>query len=170
MIMTYYAHINTTDNSIGKGQCPCSGDNIVCLEITEEVYNNIDHYMYDGTELVLDPNYEQKQAQKERERLDSLTLTPADVERALYRAKGMDFDDLKTLIAQQIPTIDIKGLSIEFRAKDFYRGAMAGGMRLFDVVGALLGYTTQDMDYLFEHKELPAIVIDDSSNGGEQAS
>ena len=86
------------------------------------------------------------------------------------RAKGMDFDDLKALIAQQIPQVDIKGLSIEFRAKDFYRGAMAGGMRLFDVVGALLGYTTQDMDYLFEHKELPAIVIDDSSNGGEQAS
>ena len=153
--MTYYAHINTTDNSIGKGECPCSGDNIVCLEITEEVYNNIDHYIYQDGELVLDPDYEEKQAQKERERLDALTLTPADVERALYKAKGMDFDDLKALIAQQIPQVDIKGLSIEFRAKDFYRGAMAGGMRLFDVVGALLGYTTQDMDYLFENKELP---------------
>lgn len=93
--------------------------------------------------------------QKERERLDALTLTPADVERALYRAKGMDFDDLKALIAQQIPQVDIKGLSIEFRAKDFYRGAMAGGMRLFDVVGQLLGYTSDDMDYLFEHRELP---------------
>ena len=168
--MTYYAHINTTDNSIGKGECPCSGENIVCIEITEEVYNNIERYIYNGTDLVLDPDYEEKQAQKERERLDALTLTPADVERALYKAKGMDFDDLKALIAQQIPQVDIKGLSIEFRAKDFYRGAMAGGMRLFDVVGALLGYSTDDMDYLFEHKELPAIVIDDSSNGGEQAS
>ena len=153
--MTYYAHINTIDNTIGVGQCPCSGDNIVCLEISEEVYNNIDRYIYNGKDLVLDPDYEQKQEQKERERLDALTLTPADVERALYRAKGMDFDDLKALIAQQIPQVDIKGLSIEFRAKDFYRGAMAGGMRLFDVVGALLGYTTADMDYLFENKELP---------------
>lgn len=153
--MTYYAIINTIDNTIGVGQCPCEGNNIVCLEISEEVYNNIDRYIYNGTELILDPDYEQKQAQKERERLDALTLTPADVERALYRAKGMDFDDLKALIAQQIPQVDIKGLSIEFRAKDFYRGAMAGGMRLFDVVGALLGYTTQDMDYLFENKELP---------------
>ena len=101
---------------------------------------------------------EQEQAQVERQRLDALTLTPADVERALYRAKGMDFEDLKALIAQQIPQVDIKGLSIEFRAKDFYRGAMAGGMRLFDVVGALLGYTTEDMDYLFEHKELPEVI------------
>ena len=153
--MTYYAHINTEYNTIGKGECPCSGDNIVCLEITEEVYNNIDRYVYIDGELILDPNYDEKQRLKERERLDALTLTPADVERALYRAKGMDFDDLKALIAQQIPQVDIKGLSIEFRAKDFYRGAMAGGMRLFDVVGALLGYSTQDMDYLFENKELP---------------
>lgn len=153
--MTYYAHINTIDNSIGVGQVPVSGDNIVCLEITEEVYNNIDRYIYNGTELILDPDYEEKQAIKERQRLDSLTLTPADVERALYRAKGMDFEDLKALIAQQIPQVDIKGLSIEFRAKDFYRGAMAGGMRLFDVVGALLGYSTNDMDYLFENKQLP---------------
>ena len=94
---------------------------------------------------------------KERERLDTLTLTPADVERALYKEKQMDFDDLKALIAQQLPTVDIKGLAIEFRAKDFYRGAEANGIRLFDVVGQLLGYTSDDMDYLFEHKELPSV-------------
>ena len=98
---------------------------------------------------------EEEQQQQERQRLDSLTLTPADVERALYKEKQMDFDDLKALIVQALPTVDIKGLSIEFRAKDFYRGAMANGMRLFDVVGALLGYTSDDMDYLFLNKELP---------------
>ena len=98
---------------------------------------------------------EEEQAAQERQRIDALTLTPADVERALYKEKGMDFDDLKALIAQQLPQVDIKGLAIEFRAKDFYRGAIAGGMRLFDVVGALLGYTPEDMDYLFENKELP---------------
>lgn len=92
---------------------------------------------------------------KERQRLDSLTLTPADVERALYKEKQMDFEDLKALIVQALPTVDIKGLSIEFRAKDFYRGAEANGMRLFDVVGALIGYTSDDMDYLFINKELP---------------
>lgn len=92
---------------------------------------------------------------KERERLDALTLTPADVERALYNAKGMDFDDLKALIAEKIPTIDMKALAIEFRARDFYRGAMVGEVRLFDVVGALIGYNSEDIDYLFEHKQLP---------------
>ena len=97
----------------------------------------------------------EEEAEMERQRIDALTLTPADVERALYKEKGMDFDDLKALITQQLPQVDIKGLAIEFRAKDFYRGAEAGGMRLFDVVGALLGYTSADMDYLFENKELP---------------
>ncbi len=111
---------------------------------------DIDYQLYGGEYLT-----PEEIEVKERQRLDSLTLTPADVERALYKAKQMDFEDLKALIVEQIPTIDIKGLSIEFRAKDFYRGAVANGMRLFDVVGALLGYSSEDMDYLFENKELP---------------
>ena len=152
--MTYYAII--TNNKLnGRSQCECTGEDTFSIEITEEVYNNLDHYIYSNGQIIINPNYEQEQQAKERVRLDALTLTPADVERALYKAKGMDFEDLKALIVQQIPTIDIKGLSIEFRAKDFYRGAMASGMRLFDVVGALLGYTPNDMDYLFENKELP---------------
>ena len=98
---------------------------------------------------------EDEKKQQERQRIDSLTLTPADVERALFQAKGMDFDDLKALIATQIPGINVKGLAIEFRAKDFFRGATYGGMKLFDVVGAMLGYTPEDMDYLFINKTLP---------------
>ena len=111
---------------------------------------DIEYELYNGEYLT-----PEEIAVKERKRLDALTLTPADVERALYKAKGMDFDDLKALIAQQLPQVDIKGISIEFRAKDFYRGAEASGMRLFDVVGALLGYTPVDMDILFLTKNLP---------------
>ena len=111
---------------------------------------DIDYQLYNGEYLT-----PEEVAERERQRLDALTLTPADVERALYKAKGMDFEDLKALIAEQIPTVDLKGLAIEFRAKDFYRGAVANGMRLFDVVGQLLGYSSDDMDYLFMYKELP---------------
>ena len=64
--MNYYAFI-IDDKINGKGQCPCSGDGITCVDITEEVYNNIDHYIWDGTKVVLDPNYEEKQRQKEQE-------------------------------------------------------------------------------------------------------
>lgn len=136
---------------------------ILARETEEELLNNLQMMKYTSVEET-EEDYElyngqyltqQEIAEQERIRLDQLSLTPADVERALYKAKNMDFEDLKELIAEQIPTIDIKGLAIEFRAKDFYRGAVANGMRLFDVVGQLLGYTSEDMDYLFENKELP---------------
>lgn len=129
------------------------------IVITDEQAHKIQEddlfYIISNNTLIENPNYEHDKQERERQRKDQLTLTPADVERALYRAKGMDFDDLKIMIAQALPTIDIKELAIEFRAKDFYRGAMANGIRLFDVVGQLLGYTSDDIDYLFEHKELP---------------
>ncbi len=155
----FYIYIEN-NKFIGAGQCICDTASIENIEITEEIYNNYINdklkYVYINGEITENPDYEQEKQAQRRQELDNLSLTPADVERALYRAKGMDFEDLKTLISQQIPTIDIKGLSIEFRARDFYRGATADGVRLFDVVGQLLGYTTDDMDYLFINKELPA--------------
>ena len=106
--------------------------------------------------LILNPNYEAEEATKERQRLDQLTLTPSDVERALYYGLDMDFEDLKQLIAEQAPQIDLKGLAIECRANNFYIGAVdKNGNRIIDMVGLLLGYTTQDMDYLFLNKQLP---------------
>ena len=152
----YYAYINKNNNQIlGTGECPRKDETTVNIGINEETYNNIERYIYDGEKIVLDSDYEQKQAQKERERLDNLTLTPSDVERALYKAKGMDFEDLKALIAEKAPQLDIKALAIEFRANNFYRGATVNGMRLIDTVGTLLGYNSEDMDYLFLNKSLP---------------
>lgn len=157
--MAYYIFV---ENGIinGSGECECLTEGFENIEVTEEVYNSFiedaDRYIYQDGEIISNPDYEEIKKRKHRQELDALTLTPADVERALYKAKGMDFEDLKALITAQIPTIDIKALSIEFRAKDFYRGAEANGMRLFDTVGALLGYSSDDMDYLFEHKELPS--------------
>lgn len=55
--MSYYAVI--TNNKInGKGQCPCTGNNTFSIEITEEVYNNLEQYIYDGSEIILNPNYD----------------------------------------------------------------------------------------------------------------
>ena len=100
---------------------------------------------------------EEEKQEQERQRLDFLILTPSDVERALYYSPlQMDFNDLKALIAEKAPQIDLKGLAIEFRANNFYRGAVdKDGNRIIDIVGAILGYTPEDMDYLFVHKQLP---------------
>ena len=55
----------------------------LCVEITEEQYNSmlqygINYYMWNGSEVVLNPNYEEEQAQKEQERINNLTMTPLD--------------------------------------------------------------------------------------------
>lgn len=155
--MTYY--IRVTNNRLnGSGTGISEGD--INVEVSKEMHDSYVAdpllYIWNGEKIVENPNYEaDKQAQIRAEK-DQMTLTPADVERALYKAEQMDFDDLKAFIHARLPQVDIKALSIEFRARDFYRGAMANGIRLFDTIGQLLGYKVpEDMDHLFEHKELP---------------
>lgn len=93
--------------------------------------------------------YKAEQAQKERERLNHLSLTAADVERAIYKNKGIDFDDIIELVKAN-PQIDVKALKIEFKANNFFRGNP-----YIDQIGTILGYTSDDLDYLFQNKELP---------------
>lgn len=114
--------------------------------------NHQQGYEIQETETALEAwGYTQEELeQQERERINSLTLTPADVERALYKAKGIDFDDLKILIQQRMPNTDLKAVKIELNANMFYRSHP-----LINQVGELLGYSEEDMDYLFENKELP---------------
>ena len=107
----------------------------------------------DGTEFVFadTPEYEQQQAQKEAQRIAMLNLTAADVERAIYKAKGLDFDDILTLVEAQplaedgTPQIDIKALKIELKANNFYRGS-----EWVITVGAMLGFTPKQLDLFFE--------------------
>lgn len=108
--------------------------------------------------------YEAEQKAKEKERISMLSLTAADVERAIYKAKGMDFEDILELVSNLVDTpsqpsplgeggaseIDVKALKIELKANNFYRGNP-----YVDLVGGLLGYSSDDLDYLFEHGELP---------------
>lgn len=129
--------------------------------------------MGEDGEPVINPNYAEEEAQKERERISMLTLTAADVERAIYKSKGMDFDDVIAAVeaANNNPSpqpsplngegdnattsdapagIDIKALKIELKANNFYRGNP-----YIEKVGALLGFTSEELDYLFENKVLP---------------
>lgn len=93
---------------------------------------------------------EEKQAQK-REYLDNLELTASDVERAIYEAKGMDFEDLvQFVIDTGIVGFDIKRLKIELKANHFVRKHP-----YINMIGEMLGYTPDDMDYLFQYKTLP---------------
>jgi hypothetical protein len=104
-------------------------------------------YVLDGEEYVLkDEAWEQKQAQIEAERIAMLNLTAADVERGIYKAKGMDFDDIVDYLkVYPQEGLDIKALKIELRANHFYRGNP-----YVNAIGALLGFTKEQLDKFFE--------------------
>lgn len=72
--MTYYAFIQ--DNKInGAGQCPCLNEEIQNIEISEEVFNAIiedkDRYIWDGTNVVVNPDYEEIKANERKAEFES---------------------------------------------------------------------------------------------------
>ena len=136
----------------------------------DEVVETDDEYVLDGEEYVLnDETYQKKKAQEERERIAKLFLTSADVERGIYQAKGMDFEDIIEcvsrcqngealsfgvgttratcdVVAQELCcNIDIKALKIELKANNFYRGNP-----YVSAIGQLLGFSEEQLDKFFE--------------------
>ena len=89
---------------------------------------------------------EEEIAEQEKARIALLNLTGADVERGIYQAKGMDFDDIIDFVTANPPQgLDIKALKIELKANHFYRGNP-----YVEAVGALLGFTSEQLDKFFE--------------------
>ena len=151
--MTYYVFVENGKIN-GTGQCKCLNAEISNIEVEEEVYNNIEKYIWDGTNLVLDPEYEAKEAQKERERIALVSLTRGDVFRGLLQAKGITKDQIKTkidampantpeeIIAKEMAKIDFED------ALNFYRGNA-----LIDTLGLALGITSEQLDKFFEYND-----------------
>ena len=108
------------------------------LDRIEETHQE---YVYDEDkqEYVLkDAAWEEKQAQKERERINCLSLTKREVLLALYDDKGITPEQIKA-------QLDERG-KIEFDyADEYYRGNP-----LINAIGEALGYSSAQLDYLFE--------------------
>ena len=103
--------------------------------------------------------YEQEQAQKERERLNLLSMTKREMFVGLYQAKQITPDMVKAQIT------DPQAL-IEFEyANDYYRGNP-----LLDVIGLQLGFTTEQLDKFFETKDYKELLPVEEENSTEQAS
>lgn len=107
-----------------------------------------------------DPEYEEKKELARKKEIAMLHLTAADVERAIYKATGMDFDDIINKVSE-IQTlgmgtdIDIKALKIELKANDFYRGNP-----YIDSVGQLLGFTPDMLDDFFATNDYTKLITE----------
>ena len=164
--MTYYAFIE--NNKInGTGQCPVLNEEIANFEITEEVYNNIDHYIWDGSDVVLDPDYDEKQAQKEAERIAQLHLTRGDVFRALLMARQVTRAQIRGLIEQMPEETPEQMIAKEYalidfdESLDFYRG-----VQLIDTLGQQLGISSEAMTQFFETNDWHYLIPDSRNNEG----
>ena len=151
---TYYYILDTNNNIVLSGTdktkvqntllfMPDYKDNEI-LETEDVIYNN---------QIITEDEYQTILNEEERKRLDNLSLTRADVERAIYKSKGIDFDDIVETVEEMntagTTDIDIKALKIELKANNFYRGN-----DYVNQIGSLLGFSSDDLDYLFENGEL----------------
>lgn len=140
--------------SMTRGLMPEYAD----LEI-KETTRPIENFEFSDT-----AEYEEEQAQKERMRKDMLNLTKADVLLALYSDKGITPDDIKTMLKDNTAAL----IKFDY-ASSYYRGD-----EVVNSLGLALGYTSEDMDYLFENKAFPPkadVPADtDSDNDGDTDS
>ena len=115
--------------------------------------------VYQDGQVVIDEEYyikkEEEAKKKEAERIAMLNLTGADVERGIYKAKGMDFDDIIAMVIslqqaqdERVANLDLKALKIELKANNFYRGNP-----YVDAVGSLLGFTSEQLNKFFEYND-----------------
>lgn len=176
----YYGLVDTENNGWGfveEGDARITDD---FIELTEEEWNELLNGHTEGKAIVgyggkcfladeykyyvddngvwqerTDEEAAEVEAAEEAKRKAYLTLTATDVERIIYKDKGMDFDDIveaiEALNEDGTTDIDVKALKIELKANNFYRGN-----EYVEQVGTLLGYTSEDLDYLFEYGELPS--------------
>ena len=79
--MEYYLFIENGQIN-GGGQCLCLDDNVINYPVSEEVFNSFiednDRYIWNGSEIIENPNYEEVKRQKEEERINNLTMTALD--------------------------------------------------------------------------------------------
>ena len=101
--------------------------------------------------------YAQAEAQRERQRLNLLNLTKADVLLALYEDKGLTPDDIKEMLKDNVPAL----IKFDY-ASSYYRGD-----EVVNTLGLALGYTTEEMDYLFENKTFPQDVSSDTDDDSD---
>lgn len=104
-------------------------------------------YVIYDFELMTVEEMKTKEAQKERERLDNLSMTRGDVFEALIFAKGLGKAQIRSMIEQAELDTVTKALYLNRfdEALEFYRG-----YPIFDMLGQVLGITGEMLDRFFD--------------------
>lgn len=108
--MAYYIFVENGKIN-GSGECYCEGDDIQCIEVTEEVYNEFSKdnkkYIYQDGVIVTNPNYENEKAEEERQRIQELSMTRSDFFDGTIKAFGMTKEALHVVISRVLDVMQI---------------------------------------------------------------
>lgn len=104
---------------------------------------------------------EQEKQEKERERLDNLSMRRGDVFEALILAKGLGKAQIRAMIEQAELDTVTKALYLNRfdEALEFYRG-----YPIFDMLGQVLGITDEMLDKFFETKDYHELITKEVEN------
>lgn len=118
-------------------------------------------YVIYDFELMTVEEMEAKEAQKERKRLDNLSMTRGDVFEALILAKGLGKAQIRAMIEQAELDTVTKALYLNRfdEALEFYRG-----YPIFDMLGEALGITGEMLDKFFETKDYHELITKEVDN------
>ena len=107
----FYANINSKNILVGIEKSILSKDeygssDVQNIEVSEEMYNNAqqygsNYYIYSNGKIILNPNYEQEQAEKEAERVGNLTMTALDFITFL-RQCGLTLEQIRAYLDSNI--------------------------------------------------------------------
>lgn len=126
--------------------------------IGEEIKKEKDWFKIVDNEVVKksEKEYKDEKAQKERERLNLLSMTKREMFLGLYQAKGITPDMLKAQINDPTALIEFE------YANDYYRGNP-----LIDVIGGQLGFTSEQLDKFFETKDYKELINENTTDYNE---
>lgn len=132
----YYLYIQ--DNKIiGKGQAKVL--EVENIEVTQEVFDESEKYIYSEGAIILDPDYEAKQEAKEAERVAKLTCTKR-VFALMLQEMGITYAQLKALIATNEQAQLEWDLCVELERKN----------PLLDIMASQLNVTSEHLDLIFK--------------------
>ena len=138
MELKYYAIYDEENNELSRSNCTVI--NLINIEVTKDIFDHIDMYMYSNGEIVLDPDYEEKQKQKERNRINHLKMTKR-VCALMLQQLGIPYTLLKEAIASSEQAQLEWDLCIELERCN----------PLLDIMGQQLGLSSEQIDQMFKY-------------------
>lgn len=99
---------------------------------------------------IIIPESEEHKKERERYILSKLSLTQREVFLALYKDKGITPESISSQITDVLSKIEFE------KAERYYRGNP-----LIDIIGQELGYTTEQLDYLFLNGHFEGQILDE---------